>query len=87
MIKLVAGIGTPHVYELAVPVKITNHSHHAASAVVATFGRTLNCEPERTHFDLYAECALGPEAVIAIHTGGESHFAALGRGYPNGFVE
>lgn len=85
--KLVAGIGQPRVLELAVPLKVTGHAYSAASAVVATFGRALGCEPHRKDFDLYAQCALAPNAVIAIHIEGEHNFAALGQGYPAGFRE
>jgi hypothetical protein len=54
--------------------------------VVATFGRTVGCNPDREAFDLYSIRALGSEAVIAVHSEGEPHFAALARGYPSGFL-
>jgi hypothetical protein len=85
--KLVASIGKPRVLELAVPIVATRHAYSAAKAVVATFGRTLGCQPEVGVFDLYATRALGSEAVIAIHTEGQPDFAALAREYPAGFSE
>jgi hypothetical protein len=83
--KLVAGIGKPRVLELAVPLDATRHAYSAGQAVVATFGQTLGREPNMEAFDLYATRALGPEAVIAIHTEGQPDFGALAREYPAGF--
>ena len=84
--ELVAGIGKPRVIEMAIPLDLTRHTYSAAKAIVATFGRTLGCEPDRGAFDLYATRALGVEAVIAIHTEGEPNFMALAQGYPSGFI-
>lgn len=87
LIELVKGFGVPRVIELAVPVRVTRHAYCAAKAVVATFVRTLGCEPECSAFDLYATSALDADAVLSIHTEGEPNFAALARGYPVGFVD
>ena len=85
--NIVAGIGKPRVLEIAVPLDTTKHIYPAAEAVVATFGRSLGCEPERGGaFDLYTTQALGSESVIAIHTEGEPNFIALARGYPSEFI-
>jgi hypothetical protein len=83
--KLVAGIGKPRVFEIAVPLDVTCHTYSAAEAIAATFGRTLDCKPDKNRFDLCATRALGSEALIAIHTEGEPDFAALARGYPAAF--
>lgn len=82
-----AKIGAPRVIELAVAMAFTRHSHCAGSAVVATFGRALGCIPEKHAFDLYAVGPLPPGVVEAVHTKGEPAFAALGRGYPERFVD
>lgn len=84
--KLVASTGVPRVLEMAVPLDATRHAYSAGRAVVATFGRTVGCNPDREAFDLYSIRALGSEAVIAVHSEGEPHFAALARGYPSGFL-
>lgn len=84
---LVARLGVPRVLEVAVPLDTTRHAYSAGRAVVATFGRTLGCKPEKEAFDLYAMRPLRPETVLAIHSEGESNFAALGRSYPAGFVD
>lgn len=84
---LVAGIGVSRVLELVVPLDATGRAHLAGDAVVATFGRSLGCKPEKKVFDLYSTRALGPEAVIAIHTVGDPAFSRLGRGYPAEFID
>jgi hypothetical protein len=83
--KLVAEIGRPRILEIAVPVAKTNHWYSAGKAVVAAFARTLGCRPDRGAFDLYSMVALGPAAVLAIHTAGDASFKAMARGYPAGF--
>lgn len=87
LIELVKKLGRPRVIELAVPMLVTCHAYSAAQAVVATFVKSLGCEPDWAAFDLYATSALGADAVLNIHTDGEPNFAALARGYPTGFVE
>jgi hypothetical protein len=83
---LVAGLGTPRVIEIAVPLNATNHAYRAARAVVNAFARTLGCKCEDyAAFDLYSITALGPDSVIAVHSSGEPNFAALARGYPASF--
>jgi hypothetical protein len=52
---------------------------------VATFGRTLGCDPGTGAFDLYATRSLGAEAVLAIHTEGEAVFAGIAKRYPAEF--
>lgn len=66
--KIVACIGKPRVLELEVPISVTSRSHAAAVAVIAAFGRSRGCRPDREAFDLYSTHAIGPEAVIKIHT-------------------
>jgi hypothetical protein len=87
LVELVRNLGRPRVIEVAVPLRATRHAYSAAKAVVATFTRSLGCEPEWPAFDLYATSALGPGAVLYIHTEGEPNFAALARGYPAKFVD
>lgn len=80
-------IGRPRVLEIAMPLRHSRHTYSAAEAVVATFGRTLGCEPDQHAFDLYSEQALGPAHILAVHSAGESNFGAIARGYPVGFID
>jgi hypothetical protein len=86
-IKLVQDIGRPRVIELAVPLSITTSAYSAAKAVVGTFVTSLGCKPDWPAFDLYATSALGPDALLNLHTEGDSSFLALAHGYPVGFVD
>jgi hypothetical protein len=83
--NLVAATGISRVLEMAVPLDVTPDSYVAGRSVVATFARTLGCQPDFGAFDLYSMRTLGPEAVVAIHSQGEPNFAALAQGYPAGF--
>ena len=85
-IKLVKRIGRPRIIEVAIPLSATDRAYYAAKAVVATFGLTLGCEPEKAAFDLYSMQDLGPETVLNIHAEGDPHFVALARGYPASFT-
>ena len=87
LIERVTSFGRPRVIELAVPLWVTRDAYWAAKAVVATFVQTLGCDPDWSAFDLCAASALGADAVLNIHTEGEPNFAALARGYPEGFVD
>jgi len=87
LVELVQGLGRPRVIELAVPLRLTRQAYWAAKAVVATFARTLGCKHDWSDFDLYTASPLGAEAVLKIHTQGDSEYAALARGYPAGFVD
>ena len=78
--------GKPRVVELAVPLVITRHSHSAARAVIATYGRALGCIPSAHRFDLCVTAPLGSDAIIAVHTEGDASFHAMGRSYREGFV-
>lgn len=84
---LLRRIGRPRVLEIAMPLVHSNHGYSAAEAVVATYGRTLGCWPDRKAFDLYTHQPLGPEHVLAVHSEGDGTFSALARGYPAGYVE
>lgn len=85
--SLLKGLGRPRVIELAVPLAITNHAHSAGRAVVSTFAGTLGCHADSGAFDLYARQALGPEAILKIHSEGDTTFAEIARGYPAGFSD
>jgi hypothetical protein len=87
LVERVKSFGRPRVIELAVPLGVTRHPYSAAKGVVATFVRTLGCDPDWSAFDLYTTSALGADAVLNIHTEGEPNFAALARGYPGRFVD
>ncbi|GGJ25287.1 hypothetical protein [Neoroseomonas lacus] len=80
-------IGKPRVIEVAVPLGQTRHKRSAATAVIAAFGRSIGCIPEKGDFDLYVAAALPPDAILAIHTEGEPTFAEMGQKYPPGFVD
>lgn len=86
-IELVQGIGRPRVIEVAVPLSMTTSVYTAAKAVVGTFVMSLGCKPDWPAFDLYSTVALGPDAMLNIHTEGDANFSALARGYPVGFVD
>jgi hypothetical protein len=81
----VASIGKPRVIEVAVPLDATNRAYLAGKAVVATFSRSLGCMPDFGTFDLYATRALGPDAILEVHTEGEAVFAEIGKAYPQKF--
>jgi len=80
-------LGTPRVIELAVPLALTSHAYSAACAIVATFGRTLGCIPDKHGFDLYAKGPLGADAVLSVHSMGDATFQAIGRTYPVGYID
>ena len=84
---LLEGLGRSRVIEIAMPLAQSQHCFPAAEAVVATFGRTLGCEPDKKLFDLYTVAPLGPPHILAVHSHGEPAFMALGRGYPTTFVD
>lgn len=83
--EFVAGIGKPRVLEIAVPVDATRQAHFAAKSIVATFAETLECVPNFREFDLFSSRALGSEAILSVHTEGESAFRRIARGYPSKF--
>lgn len=82
-----AGIGTARVIEVAAPLEKTSRSHSAATAAVATFGRTAGAIPEKSDFDFYVNAPLEPGSVIRVHSEGDATFAAIGKSYPPGYVD
>ncbi len=84
---LLKRIGRPRVIELAVPLAATNHAYCAGKAVVSTYARSLGCHADSGAFDLYARQALGPEAILKIHSEGDPTFAAIAWRYPAGFID
>jgi hypothetical protein len=76
---VVAGLGKPRIIEVAVPLEATRHAYAAGKAIVATFALSIGCTPDHGAFDLYVTRALGPEAVLAVHTEGEAGFAQIGK--------
>jgi hypothetical protein len=83
--RIVAGIGSPRVIEVGVRLDATTQSYVAGESVVATFARSIGCRPDFGAFDLCAIRPLGPQAVLAVHTEGESAFDLIGKGYPVDF--
>lgn len=81
-----AGIGTARVIEVAAPLAKTRHSHSAATAAVATLGRTAGAIPEKSDFDLYVNAPLESGSVLAVHTEGDTTFAAIGKSYPPDYI-
>ncbi|MGH6848340.1 MAG: hypothetical protein ACREC0_13145 [Methylocella sp.] len=77
--------GVPRVLELSVPLWATKQAYRAGDAIVATFGRTLGCKPDRSAFDLYVTQPLAASSIINVHSEGEPAFNALGQGYPTRF--
>jgi hypothetical protein len=59
----------------------------AGQAVIATFGRTLGCVPSKHAFDLYVTAPLHSDAVLGVHSEGDASFDAVGRSYPEGYVD
>jgi hypothetical protein len=66
---------------------LTPYSDRAGENVVATFGRLLGCIPDNFGFDFCVTTPLGPNAVVRVHSIGDSTFDLLGRGYPTGYVD
>lgn len=83
-LALLTRIGKRRIIELAVPLALTDYcSYLAGEAVIATFGRSLGCIPDKDgFFDFYVTAPLLPEAILAVHSEGDSTFAAMGRTYP-----
>ena len=83
---LLKRIGRPRVLEIAMPLVHSCQGYSAAEAVVASFGRTLGCRPDKHAFDLYSHQRLDPAHILGVHSEGEPNFGAMARGYPAGFV-
>lgn len=83
---LLTTIGLPRVLEIAMPLAQSHHSYQAAEAIVATYARTLGCRADGGSFDLYSRTALGPEAILDIHSEGDESFTQFARGYPPGYM-
>lgn len=82
-----ASIGQRSVVELAVPLALTKAAYWASAAVIATFGRSLGCVPEKRQFDLCVQSPLPGSAVLAIHTDADPTFGAMAVTYPPGFID
>lgn len=80
-------IGRSRVLEIAMPLIHSRHAFSAAQAVVATYGRSLGCLPDKHAFDLYSLQPPGPANILAVHSEGEPNFDVMGRGYPGGFID
>ncbi|MBM1556219.1 hypothetical protein JQV19_06095 [Sulfitobacter mediterraneus] len=80
-------LGKARIVEIATPIGATNHAYNAGEAAVATFGRARGAIPDKSAFDLYVKKPLPPNAVLTIHTEGETAFKAVGTSYPPGFVD
>lgn len=80
-------IGRSRVLEIAVPLTHSRHTFSAAEALVATYGRTLGCRPDKHTFDLYTHQPLGPSHILAVHSEGEPDFGSMARGYPRSFID
>ena len=80
-------LGRPRVLEIAMPLLHSERTYSAAEAVVATYGRTLGCQPEKQAFDLYSQQPLSPAHILAVHSEGEPNFSAMARCYPVGFAD
>jgi hypothetical protein len=80
-------IGKPRVLEVLVPLALTRSSYTAAGAVIATFGRTLGCIPNGHMFDLWVTAPLAASAILKVHTESEPSFQAIGRCYPEGYID
>lgn len=65
---MLKNMGRPRVLEIAMPLLHSRHTYSAAEAVVATYGRTLGCRPDKHAFDLYTRQPLGPAHILAVHS-------------------
>lgn len=83
--SLLRRLGRARVIELAVPLAITKHAYSAGRAVVSAYARTLGCHADGGAFDLYAFQSLGADAILKVHSEGDTIFALIARGYPAGF--
>ena len=83
--EVVARIGKPRVVEVAVPLDATPHAHESGKAVVDAFANAMGWKPDSGVIDLSVTHALGPEAIIAVHSEDEPVFARIGNGYPTNF--
>jgi len=79
---IVEAIGRPRVLELQVPVDAIRNGRRAGEVVVTSFARSLGDTRDFDSFDVFVNRALGPEAVLAIHTKGDATFDRIGRSYP-----
>lgn len=84
--ELLKGLGRPRVLEVAAPLASSGRSHWAGRSVIYNFARSLGCRADSGAFDFYTVDAVGPEAVLAIHTEGAASFTTLGQGYPARYV-
>src|SRR5271155_3022339 len=75
-------IGRPRVLEIAFPLSTARPTTSIAKAGMAAFAHQQGIEFDAFMVDLFAVRALGPGAVLAVHTEGDATFAALGRTYP-----
>ena len=80
-------VGQPRVLEIAMPLLHSRHTYSATEAVVATYGRMLDCKPDKHAFDLYSQQPLAPAQILAVHSEGEPDFRTIARGYPVGFID
>ena len=85
MLDKLSNLGTPRVFEIAVPLGVTPDAYSAAKAVIALYARSLSCHTEWGGVDLYATSHLGPDRLLNVHSAGEADFVALGRGYPGAY--
>jgi hypothetical protein len=87
LVEIVQGLGSACVVEVAVPLASAGHTqaYRAAEAIAAAYARSLGCMTDDPSFDFAAVQALGPEAVLAIHTEGDATFNRIGRDYPSSF--
>lgn len=82
--KFLSEFGQARVLEIAVPLRITNHSYSAAINVVNCYGRSLGCQSEPLGFDVYITESLPASAILAIHSEGDASFIGLADSYPIG---
>jgi hypothetical protein len=87
LVSLLQSIGRPRIVELTAPLSACAEilSFTAAGAVISSFAKSIGAPERPGGFDFCVVRQLGPEAVRAIHTDGESAFHLIGRGYPERF--
>ena len=84
--ELLETLGSPRVLEVAVPLAITTRIGEAATNVIDAFSFTLGSKGGwGGGADIVAIKPIKPTWILAVHSPGDPHFEAMGRGYPERF--
>lgn len=73
-VRPLLALGTPRIFEIAVPMDATCHSYPASKAVIDTFAKSLGCRSSAKSFDLYSVEQLPVAAILNVHGEGAHIF-------------